>query len=59
MFALPEGLTVKESCRLPTFCIVVFTSNEGKRLYASVLTFHEEVCVCVRLYSYYIVVRLY
>jgi len=43
MFALPEGLSVKESCPLPTFCIVVFTSNEGKRLYASVLTFHEEL----------------
>jgi len=33
----------QETCPLPTFCIVVFTSNEGKRLYASVLTFHEEV----------------
>jgi len=54
MFALPEGLTVKESCPLPTFCVVVFTGNEGKRLYASVLTFHEEVpagVLCRMLYG--------
>eukprot|EP00960_Hanusia_phi_P046730 757996-Hanusia_phi.AAC.1 len=43
MFALPEGLSVKISCPLPTFYIVVFTSNEGSRLYASVLTFHDEL----------------
>ena len=33
---------MQDTCPLPTFCIVVFTSNEGKRLYASVLTFHGE-----------------
>ena len=33
----------QETCPLPTFYLNVFTSNEGKRLYAAVLTFHEEV----------------
>jgi hypothetical protein len=28
MFALPEGVTLKQTCPLPTYYVVVFTSNE-------------------------------
>jgi hypothetical protein len=41
MFALPDGLTVKTLCPLPTSYVVVFTSNVGRRLYGTVLCFHE------------------
>jgi hypothetical protein len=41
MFAHPEGLTCKRQAPLPIFFTIVFTSNEGRRVYASVLTFHD------------------
>jgi hypothetical protein len=50
MFAHPEGLACKKVAPLPTYYTIVFTSNEGRRVYA--VSMYVCMCVCVYIYIY-------